>query len=129
MYPAVLPNALPSTLELMQMTAIIITASTIPLTLLLLIALSENAAKVGTSDLPGTEPTRPDRKAGRRPGTRDDDLTERLRRDKWVALPGPVAAAQVPSGVQAGVLEMLSNIEDLNVNFPDGRNRQPQDRD
>ena len=112
----------------MQMTAIIIT-STIPLTLLLLLALSEKAAKDGTRELPGTGPTRPDREAGRRPGTRDDDLNERLRRNKWVALPGPVAAAQVPWGVQAGVLEILSNIEDLNAYFPNGRNRRLPDRD
>ena len=114
----------------MQMTAIIIIASTVPLTLLLLLALFEEASKDGTRGLPGTELTQPDREARRRRrGTRDDDLNERIRRNKWVALPGPVAAAQVPPGAQADVLEILSNIEDLNFYFHDGHHGQPPDRD
>lgn len=116
--PPIMLCRLPS--NAMEMTGIIIIASTLPLTLLLLCALFEKASADGTRALSAAALERRDEKGWRFRGSRVDDLSQRLQRNVWVSLPGPVAVSQVPRGAQAEALEILSILDDLNEYFADG---------
>jgi hypothetical protein len=101
-------------------TTVVIIASTLPLTLLLLYTLFENAPVDRTRALRATAPEEGDEEGWRFLGPRVDDLNFGLQRSHWVALPGPVAVALVPRKVQTDALEILRVLDDLDVYFADG---------
>ena len=76
-------------------TTVVVIASTLPLALLLLCALFENASVDRTRALRATTPVQRDEEGWRFRGPRVDDLN-RLQRSHWVALPGAVAVSMVP---------------------------------
>ena len=117
-WPALTPSAPPSTLNAMETTVVVI-ASTLPLALLSLCALFENASGGLTRELRATTPEQRDEEGWRFRGPRVDDLDLRLQRSRWVALPGAVAVSLVPRRVQADALEVLSVLDDLDVYFAD----------
>ena len=108
-------------------TTVVVIASTLPLALLLLCALFENASVDRTRALRATTPVQRDEEGWRFRGPRVDDLNLRLSRDHWVALPGAVAVSMVPPTVQADALQILSVLDDLNVYFPDYEHEPRQD--
>jgi len=108
-------------------TTVVVIASTLPLALLLLCALFENASVDRTRALRATTPVQRDEEGWRFRGPRVDDLNLRLSRDHWVALPGAVAVSMVPPTVQADALQILSVLDDLNVYFPDCEHEPRQD--
>jgi hypothetical protein len=108
-------------------TTVVIIASTLPLTLLLLCALFENVPVDRTRALRATAQEERDEEGGRFLGPRVDDLNLRLERSHWVALPGPVAVALVPRRVQTDALEILGVLDDLDVYFADGEQEPRQD--
>ena len=108
-------------------TTVVVIASTLPLALLLLCALFENASVDRTRALRATTPVQRDEEGWRFRGPRVDDLNLRLQRSHWVALPGAVAVSMVPPTVQADALQILSVLDDLDVYFADGGHEPRQD--
>ena len=108
-------------------TTVVVIASTLPLALLLLCALFENASVDRTRLRRATAPEQQDEQGWRFRGPRVEDLNLRLQRSHWVALPGVVAVSMVPRRAQADALEVLSVLDDLNVYFPDCEHEPRQD--